>query len=66
MHTCLTLAMFDKTEMYLMLKCFWKGAVVREYVKLILLFFREDERKAGVFFLVIYGYKLKSNLYRFP
>lgn len=49
LHTCLTLAMFDKTEMYLMLKWSWKGAVVREYVKLIFLFFREDERKAGFF-----------------
>jgi len=65
LHTCLTSAIFDKTERYLMLKCLWKGAVVREYTKLIFLIFREVERKV-LFFVVINGYKLKLNLYRFP
>lgn len=59
LHTCLTLAMFDKREMYFMLKCSWKGAVGKKlYVKLIFCSLREDEKKDGVF-LAIYGYKLK-------
>lgn len=66
LHTYLTLAMFDKREMYFMLKCSLKGAVGKElYVKLIFHFLGEDERKEGAF-LAIYGYKLKLDLCRFP